>query len=336
MAKYDVYGLGNAILDMEFRNVHDEVLISLGIDKGLMTLIDKDQHHELLGHLGSIPHVVACGGSVANSIATAAMLGANTFFSCRVADDTAGLHYHNNLLESGIDTNLRQAKPAGVTGKMIGLITPDAERSMNTFLGISQDTCIDDLDPAAIKNSEILYIEGYLLASPKGAEAAMQAKKIAKDNGVLTSVSLSDPNMVSFCKQGFKDLIADDMDLIFANESEAMLFAETDDLGVAIDTLKSLSKQFVITCGSSGALVYDGEDTTEIDPTPVNAVDTLGAGDTFAGTFLYALTRGSSPVQAAKLANYVAAKVVARYGPRLDSDEISDLRADVEYSIEGS
>jgi sugar/nucleoside kinase (ribokinase family) len=330
---YDIYGVGNAILDMEFRRINLEVLISLGIEKGVMTLVDQDRHHELLGHLGGISHVLACGGSVANSVSTAAMLGAKTFFSCRVAQDQAGVHYHNNLLEAGIDTNISSIKPSGVTGKMIGLITPDADRTMNTFLGISQETCIDDLDAQALANSKTLYVEGYLLSSSSGFACAKRAVEMAKDAGVMTSISLSDPNMVSFCIDQFNEIVDMGIDLIFGNEREAMLFTGAENIDQAIVVMKTKAPQFVITRGSDGAVVYSDGEVARVDSTPVNAIDTLGAGDTFAGTYLYALTRGQSAVQAAKLASYVAAKVVARFGPRLDPDDISELRADVDYVL---
>ena len=330
---YDIYGVGNAILDMEFKGINVEVLTALNIEKGVMTLIDQDRHHELLGHLGGISHSLACGGSVANSIATAAMLGATTFFSCRVAQDQAGVHYHNNLLEAGIGTNLDLEKPEGVTGKMIGLITPDADRTMNTFLGISQDTNVDDLDLDALLHSKTLYIEGYLLASPTGFACAKRAAEVARSAGILTSISLSDPNMVSFCSDQFNEIIDAGIDLIFSNEREAILFTGAENIEQATAIMKSKANKFVITRGSHGAVVYSDGVLAEIESTPVNAVDTLGAGGTFAGTYLYALTQGQSAVQSAKLASYVAAKVVARYGPRLDPDDISELRADVDYAL---
>ena len=277
-SNFDIYGVGNAILDMEFRRINEEVLISLNIDKGVMTLIDHDRHHELLGHLGGIQHALACGGSVANSISTAAMLGAKAFFSCRVAQDQAGMHYHNNLLEAGISTNLQAIKPEGVTGKMIGLITPDADRTMNTFLGIAQETCADDLDLEALVNSKVLYIEGYLLASPSGFECVKRAVAVAKQAGVMTSISLSDPNMVTFCNDQFNEIINMGMDLIFSNEREAILFTGSETIEQAIKIMQSKTAQFVITRGSHGALVYADGNISEIDPTPVNAVDTLGAG----------------------------------------------------------
>lgn len=331
---YHVYGVGHAILDMEFRQVHNEVLTALSIEKGMMTLIDHDRHQELLMQLGSMSHVVACGGSVANSIAMLALLGAKTYLSCRVADDTAGAHYHNNLSEAGIDSNLSDQKPAGITGRLIALITPDADRSMNTFLGIASDICPDDIDVKALQKSEYVYVEGYLVTGDSNYAAGTRAIDLARQHGVKVSVTLSDPGIATHFREKFLSWLAEPIDLLFCNEQEALLFTDTKTLAEAVPVLQKYAKQMVITCGANGALLYDQGQEYKVDSTPVDAVDTLGAGDTFAGTFLFAITHGFSAVEAAKLASYVAAKVVAKFGPRLEPDDVIDVKQDIQYAIE--
>ena len=175
---------------------------------------------------------------------------------------------------------------------MLVLITPDAERSMNTFLGISETLSIEQLDPTAIAASEYVYLEGYLVTSPTGRAAAVKAREIAEAAGVKTALSFSDPGMVEFFRDGMTEIIGDRLNLIFCNEDEALGWAQSDSLDVAVERLKAVADTFVITRGSAGALTFDGTTLAEIPAHKVDAVDTNGAGDMFAGAFLFAITNG--------------------------------------------
>ena len=260
------------------------------------------------------------------------MLGSRSFFSCRVANDAAGLHYYNNLMEANIETSIQMnACVSGATGKCIVLITPDADRTMNTYLGVAEQVSADDLCEDRLAQSKYLYIEGYLATSVTGCDMAVQAKNMAEKYGVKTSLSLSDPNVTSYFRDQFMQIIGDGVDLLFCNEREALLFCDTEDIAEAHRCLQAVAKNYVITLGKNGAIIYDGDTVKSVAAVPVNVIDTLGAGDAFAGAYLHAITHGSSVDQAANVASYVSAKTVAKYGPRLEPGDIELIKADLNY-----
>ena len=323
--KYSVYGIGNALVDMEFE-VSTELLEQLKIDKGVMTLRSEEQQHQVLLQLQDHPCKQSCGGSAANTIVGIAQLGGKSFYSCKVAKDEIGTFYLNDLRRYGVDSNLHNGdRQEGITGKCLVMITPDADRTMNTFLGITATLSEEDLHLDAIEESQYLYIEGYLVSSSTAKVAATKAKNLAKKAGVKTALSLSDPNMVQFFKEGLLEIIGDGIDFIFANEVEALKMADTDDINLAIEHLKTLATSFAITRGGKGSLVFDGETITEIAPVKVKAIDTVGAGDMYAGAFLYGITHGMSFAQAGNLASAASALLVTRFGPRLETEELQSL-----------
>lgn len=325
MKQYHVYAIGNAMVDIDFE-VSEQTIQRLKLDKGLMTLIDEATHHRLLEELDGVKHLRACGGSAANTIITIQQLGAKTFYSCKVGSDESGDFYFNDLVANGIDTNLKDNVRRGTTGKCIVLVTPDAERTMNTFLGITSEFSTKELSEDALKKSDYLYIEGYLVASPLGLEAAVTAHEMARKHGVKTSLSLSDPNMATYFKEGLCRIIGDSMDILFCNDAEALIFTGTKDLSDAKEVLKKYAKTFVITQGGRGALIFDGQQFTHIPACPTHVIDTVGAGDVFAGAFLYGITHGQTYLEAGNLASLAASKVVAKFGPRLNPAEISTVQ----------
>jgi sugar/nucleoside kinase (ribokinase family) len=319
--RYHVYGVGAALVDTEIE-VSDTDLVAMGVEKGLMTLVDEPRQAELLSHLGG--HLVhskrASGGSAANTIIAIAQFGGSAFYSCKVADDDNGRFYLQDLRAAGVEHRDDGALAEGITGKCLVLITPDAERSMNTFLGISATLATDDLAPAAIADSAYVYIEGYLVTSPTGRAAAIRAREIAEQHGVKTSLSFSDPGIVGYFRDGLREMLGKRVDLLFCNRDEALSWAQTTDLEQAIAELKTIANTFAITLGADGALVYDGSQLHEIAPHHVQAVDTNGAGDMFAGAFLYGITQGQDFAAAGRLASIAAATVVADFGPRLSAE----------------
>lgn len=324
--KYHVYGVGNALVDMEFE-VTPELLQELSIDKGVMTLVDEFRQAEIVAKLTKLDCKRCSGGSAANTMVAICQLGGKGFYSCKVANDETGTFYLEDLINCGLDTNLRNTdRASGTTGKCLVMVTPDADRTMNTFLGITGTLSASELVPDALVDSEYLYLEGYLVTSPTGKNAAIKAKEIATQAGVKTSLSLSDPNMASFFKDGLLEMIGDGLDLIFANETEAMKLANTHELDEAIAYLKTLAKRFAITRGANGSIIFDGENLLEIAPVPVQAVDTVGAGDMYAGAFLYGITHGMSYTQAGNLASLAASRIVSRFGARLASEEMQEIR----------
>jgi sugar/nucleoside kinase (ribokinase family) len=326
MQQYHVYGLGAALVDTEIE-VTDEFLAQAKIEKGLMTLVDEARQAEILELMKD--HQVgskrASGGSACNSIIAASYFGANTYYSCKVADDSNGSFFQRDTRAAGVTTS-NTHHPKGTTGKCLVMITPDAERTMNTYLGVSAEFDEEQLDPEAIAQSEYLYIEGYLVTSPTGKQAAITARKIAEDNGVKTSISLSDPGMVEFFGEGLQEMIGEQVDLLFCNKDEALAWTQCEDINDAAEKLKSTAKSFAITLGKEGALVFDGSTVEIVSGEAVTAIDTNGAGDMFAGAFLYAITHGQSYAQAAALANKAAAQVVSQYGPRLKPEQYSTLK----------
>ncbi|WP_372749723.1 adenosine kinase [Litorivivens sp.] len=328
MRKYHVYGLGAALVDTEIE-VSDQDLTMLGVDKGVMTLVDRERQETILNTLeGHLIHAKqASGGSAANSIIAASYFGAKTFYSCKVADDALGEFYMNDLRAAGVDANYSQKSVEGVTGTCLVMITPDAERSMNTYLGISETLSASELHHAALKDSEYLYMEGYLVTSPTGRAAAIEAREMAQANGVKTALSFSDPGMVEFFRDGLQEMLGGGVDMIFCNQDEALGWAQSSTLNDAVAALKKVARTFAITLGAKGALVFDGEQLIEIEPRAVSAVDTNGAGDMFAGAFLYGITNGLNFADAGRLASISAAEVVSNYGPRLPAAKHGELLA---------
>lgn len=325
MKQFHVYGIGNALLDIDFE-ISEQTIKRLNIAKGVMTLIDEQTHHRLLEELDGIKHLKACGGSAANTLFTFQQLGGKTFYSCKVGDDQAGDFFYRDLILQGIQTNLHEGHREGVTGKCIVLVTPDADRTMNTFLGATASFSKNQLSEDALRNSEYLYIEGYLVASPSGCEAAIVAREMAEKNNIKTALTLSDPNMVTYFKDGLHAIIGNKVDILFCNEAEALLFTASDTLDQAKEVLQNYARTFVITLGSKGALIYNGNEFSHTLAHKVDVVDTVGAGDVFSGAFLYGITHGFSYFEAGDFASLAASKVVSKFGPRLNLDEIKEVR----------
>ncbi|MEH6591082.1 MAG: adenosine kinase [Halioglobus sp.] len=329
MKKYKVYGIGAALVDTEIK-VDDADLAAMQVEKGLMTLVDEDRLKELLAHLDG--HLVkashASGGSGGNSVIATALFGSPSFMSCKVANDADGDIYLNDLKAAGVDHSMNGSREEGITGKCLVMITPDAERSMNTYLAINDTLSTEQLDAEAIAASEWVYIEGYRVTSDSSLEAAVKTREVAEAAGVKTALSFSDPGMVEFFREGMQQIIGDKLDLIFCNEAEVKGWSQTDDLDLAMERMKSVAHSFAVTLGSEGAIVYDGQEMIRIPPHKVQAVDTNGAGDMFAGAFLYAINRGEDFSTAGRFASLAAGNVVANYGPRLSAEGYLALRAE--------
>ncbi len=325
MTRYDVYGLGNALLDVEC-DVEPEILVELGIDKGVMTLLDEASQNKILSHLGGAASKRTCGGSGANTIVAISQFGGKTFYSCKVANDEPGEYYLKDLLESGVDTNLKIHPPEpGITGKCLVFVTPDADRTMNTFLGISSNLSDIELVPDAIANSTYTYVEGYLVTGENSKQAAIKAREMAINAGQKVALTLSDQNMAKFFKQGLLDMIGTGVDLLFANESEAFELAGTQDLTEAMKYLKTISQTFAVTLGAKGSIIFDGRSLIEIAPFPVKAIDTVGAGDIYAGGVLYGITNGMDWATAGRLGSSASSTLVTIPGARMPTADLQSL-----------
>ena len=323
--KYDVYGLGNALVDIECA-LSVDALAAIGMDKGVMTLLDEAVQNTAIDQLKDYDTKRSCGGSAANTIIAISQLGGKTYYGCKVADDDYGQFYTDDLVNCGVETNLTSHTPAaGSTGKCLVLVTPDADRTMGTFLGISSQLSEADLNADVIAASRYTYIEGFLVSGENSKQAAIKATHLAKSAGRKVAMSLSDYNMVKFFKDGLLEMIGDGVDILFANESEALLMADTEDLTAAIEHTKTLAKTFAITRGPKGSVIFDGEQLHEIAPHPVDAIDTVGAGDMYAGAVLYGIVHGLSWAKAGKLGSLAAAKLVTAYGARMGTDQLQGL-----------
>jgi len=326
MTSYHVYAIGNAIVDKEFE-VSDALFQEENITKGQMTLVEADEQQALINTLKSRYGLKkrASGGSAANTVMATQCFGGKTFLSCKVAADEPGDFYAHDLAAAGIHSNLKVEREAGTTGRCVVMVSPDAERTMHTCLGIAGSISEMELVPDLIELSEYVYVEGYLVTSDSARSAAIEAKTIAEKSGKKVAITFSDPSMVQHFKTGLEEIIGDGVDLLFCNQEEAQLWSGSDSLEGAVEALKLIAKQFVVTLGADGALLYDGEKTINIAPYPTKAVDTNGAGDMFAGAFLYGITHDFGFEKAGALASYASSITVSKFGPRLEPELYSQL-----------
>ena len=329
MRKYDVYGIGNAIVDIVTEDEHD-FFEKNGIEKGVMTLVDEKRQLELMKVIDMKKSRMSGGGSAGNTVVAINQFGGKSFYSCLVAKDELGKFFLEDIKRNGIDTNLEYENcPPGHSGRCLVMTTPDAHRTMNTFLGVSSFLSPEHLDEEAIKNSEYIYLEGYLVASPKGLEAMKEARKIAERNKVSIALTFSDPSMVKYFSKQMYEIVGASVDLLFCNEEEAMIYTGTNSVSEAREKLKDVAKRFAITLGANGALIFDGDTFINIEPYQVKAIDTNGAGDMFSGAFMYGITHGHSYAEAGKIASLASSRVVSQFGPRLEPSQVKKVMADL-------
>ena len=324
MQQVDVYGVGNALVDIEYE-VEEDFFPAHGVRRGVMTLVSHERQEEVIAALrerGDVRKMMG-GGSVANSLYAISNFGGQTFFSCKIADDEAGNFYLRELGEHNIRTcgDFHEVE----TGRCLIMISPDAERTMYTFLGASEFLSPADLDFEAVRRSQYVYIEGYLVSSDSGRAAAIELREFAEANGVKTALSFSDPSLLEIFPGQMKEMLGGGLDLLFCNEEEACLWTGTKNLSEACVALRPVAKQFVVTRGANGSVLFDGSYFVGIDAHKVKAVDTTGAGDAFAGGFLYGLTSGRSFAESGRLASRAAGEVVSRFGPRLEAGDYQKI-----------
>lgn len=327
---HHLYAIGNALVDTEYE-VSDAQLEAFGVEKHRMTLIDAPRRAELLARVKGMHARRTGGGSAGNTVVAFAQLGGHAFYSCRVADDELGAFYRQDLADNGVATNLAHGPLAsGQTGSCMVFVTPDAARSMCTFLGATAELDNTALHTKDIAKARVYYMEGYLSASPSGLAAALEGRAQAKAAGVSLATTLSDVSMINFCRQGLEAIVGQgDLDFLFANEDEAQAWtglSATEDGPALCAAMAPLARVVCITRGPLGCWVLENGHVTAVAAVPTQAVDTNGAGDMFAGAFLYAVTHGQSPAQAAALGNLCAAAVVAQHGNRLTATQLQQLK----------
>ena len=326
MPDYDIYAIGAALVDTEVE-VTDSFLIEHSIDKGVMTLVEQPRQAKLISSLKKNDSTLfrQSGGSACNSVVAAAQLGSKTYFGGKLANDDDGRLYADDLTQAGVSHAFSPADQ-GVTGKCLVMVTSDAERTMNTYLGVSDEFAETEINQSALAKSDWFYVEGYLQTDDHRTAVVKSAVEFAKQKGVKVGLSLSDPFVAQLFSDNLRSVIGDGVDLIFCNKDEALAFTGADTIDKAAKELRNYAITFVITDGANGAIFFDGKSLLQVPGVKARAVDTNGAGDMFAGAFLYAITSGKSYQKAAQLANQAAAKVVERFGPRLDKADFESLK----------
>ena len=313
--KYDVVGIGNAIVDL-IAEVDDSYLEKNQISKGVMSLVDYD----IANKIGNEVNVVKTisGGSVANSIVCIAQQSLKTAFIGKVNDDELGKKFSEGLIRENVDFKIIKSSTSKYTARCIILVSSDAERTMNTYLGISQELTEEDIDMSIIEESSILYLEGYLWDLDKAKEAIKKSILIAKSSSAMVAFSISDAFCVDRFREEFIDLINNSADLIFANESEIKSLFETSELETAIKKCQDTNKIFAVTLGDKGAKIIYKKEIVNIKAEFIDKlVDTTGAGDLFAAGFLSEYIRSQDLMSCGKEGVRLASLIIQKFGARL-------------------
>ncbi len=319
MKTYDIYGVGNALVDQEVYISHAALELT-GLTPGNMQLANEEDQQKLSMQLQAeiAAELMTSGGSGANTIFTAAAMGLNNFYACRVGTDALGEFYCQDLAAANVATHPNTVS-AGKTGTCMVMVTPDGQRTMQTCLATSAKLTLAQMDVVSLEKSKILYIEGYLATNNDAVQAVKALKLVARKHGVQIAVTLSDPAMVQYARAGLDAILQGGVDWLFCNSAEAMAYTASPQLSAAMLKLQALANHVVVTDGANGAYVAaTGVPTLHIPAVPVSNVhNTNGAGDAFAGAFMAAVLRDKGLQAAAQLAVQVCAEVIQAPGARL-------------------
>jgi sugar/nucleoside kinase (ribokinase family) len=328
--KVDVFGIGNALVDI-LAMVDDDFIREHALAKGSMTLVDAEKQGALLQDLREHDLQMRSGGSAANTVIAVAHSGGNGFYSGKVARDLNGEFYRQDLLELGIHFDVHPAPEVGPpTGTCLVLTTKDAERTMCTHLGVSTGLAPADIDLDRMKRSRYVYIEGYLWDPPEPRAASILAMELAKAHGLSVAFTFSDLFLVERFGSDFRRILGEYCDIVFCNAEEARHFTQLSSLDDAARQIGQMAKQVFVTDSASGCLLVQEGEITRVPGYKVQAIDTVGAGDAFAGGVLFGLSRGFAPQAAARWGNYLASRVVTHRGARLPhpvQDQVSAILA---------
>jgi sugar/nucleoside kinase (ribokinase family) len=312
--KYDVYGVGNALVDIQAQ-VTDAVVERLGFAKGGMTLVDEETQSQVLSALDGVPFSRCAGGSAANTVIGVADFGGRPAYAGKVGNDSLGQFCLEDMRRMGVAIEVPPAE--GLTGTCVVLITPDAQRTMLTTLGVSATLGPDDISEEEIRQSKFVYVEGYLFTSASTKAAALRAIELAKANDVRVAFTVSDPFLIEIFRDEFWELIEGPVDFLFCNLQEGRSLTGLED---PIDCAQKIHKHadnVALTLGANGSLLMHEGEAIPIEGVPVEALDTTGAGDMYAAGLLYGITCGLTWKQAGHVASHAAARIVAQLGARL-------------------
>lgn len=312
--RFDVVGIGNALVDV-IAHAEDRFITRHALVKGSMTLIDTDRALELYRALGSA--IEMSGGSAANTMTGVASFGGRAGYIGKVSADELGDVFAHDLRAVGVRFKAGDKNSGVPTGRCIIVVTPDAERTMNTYLGASSMLNEDDLDEGMIAAGKVLYMEGYLFDRTEAKQAFRRAAEVAHDHGRQVSLTLSDSFCVDRHRSDFRALVADQVDVLFGNRGELVSLYETETFDQAVELVRQECQLAVVTTGADGCLIIGGDEIVSVPAQPVTEVlDTTGAGDLFAAGFLYGFTRGMALAECGRLGSLAAAEVISHVGPR--------------------
>lgn len=311
---YNVYGVGNAIMDMQVQ-CDDGFLEANGIEKGIMTLVDEARQQQILTALAEHQVNYCSGGSAANTIVGIADMGGRAAYASKTGADDFGQQYRNEMKKLGITIHVPQTD--GQTGTCVVLITADAQRTMLTNLGISSSLDASDINADDIAQAEYVYIEGYLFAGESTKAAALKAIELAKAHDVKVALTISDPFLIDMCRDQFQALIEGPVDLLFCNEEEARALTGLEDPIDCAQAIHQHCDNVALTLGKHGSIIMHQGEAFPIEGVIVDAIDTTGAGDMYAAGVLYGITNGLSWQQAGHLGSHAASRVVSQLGARL-------------------
>ena len=311
---YDVCAIGNALVDV-IADASDAFLEENGIAKGGMTLIDATRAAALYEKMGQ--GIEMSGGSAGNTVAGVASFGGRAAYIGKVKNDQLGTIYRHDMRAQGVHFATAPAPDSNPTGRCLILVTPDAQRSMNTYLGAAVELTPEDLEADVLRASQVTYLEGYLFDPPEAKKAFREAARIARASGRKIALTLSDVFCVERHRAEFLDLLSHHVDILFANQNEVLSLYQTQDLDHAIANVRTHVDLSITTRGEKGAILCKGAQTVEVSAAPVaKVVDTTGAGDLFAAGFLYGWTNGKDLAESGHLGALAAAEIISHYGPR--------------------
>jgi sugar/nucleoside kinase (ribokinase family) len=316
MAKYNVFGVGNALVDI-VTTCDDNFLKETKIKKGVMTLVDLSTQMSILEKLNSSNLNLRSGGSAANTLIGLANSGGTGCYTGKVAKDTDGEFYKSDMEKAGIKFEIKPEESKGATGTCLVLTTPDGERTMLTCLAISSEISKSDIDVDAIKDSDIVYVEGYLWDKQNSKDASIYTMEMAKKYAKKVAFTYSDPFCVNRSREDFLKLTKDFVDIVFCNHEEAMAISQTGSPEDALRSLGDICKLGFMTWSANGAYIVNEGVEQQVAGFKVKPIDSNGAGDGFAAGVLYGLTNGLSIEKSCRWGNYYASRVILEVGPRL-------------------
>jgi sugar/nucleoside kinase (ribokinase family) len=327
MKTYDLVGIGNAVVDV-ITHADDAFLDNMGIEKGIMQLVPQDRAEQLYGAMGD--RVQTAGGAVANTIAGVGALGLNTAFIGRVRDDELGHYYAAAMTDNGIDfVNPPVEDGTRPTSRSMIFVTPDGERSMNTYLGISTGLSSDDVPVDVAGNVKIMFLEGYLFDEDAGKTAFREAARAAKAGGGMAGITISDPFCVERHRADFLQMIEHELDFVIGNEAEIKSLFQTDDLEDAMAKTAAICPVMVCTRSADGVTLIRGSERVDIPvPARITPVDATGAGDQFAAGFLYGMATGRDLETCGRMGNLCGAEVISHVGPRPEKNMMEIFRSE--------